>query len=304
MKNQEPVNRDAPRRRAFTLVELLVVIAIIALLAAILFPVFGRARENARRAGCQSNLKQIGLALIQYEQDNDEGLPVPSTNGNSWGVGWAGMLYSYTKSDQVFTCPDSQDQPFVQTSPNPAVYPCNYPINANLVLSSYDGHELNSTMNGRIVALANPSVTVALTESEGTYANLSLQYEDTGHPSDRYVSPTTVGDNLYGEDLNQSGCNGAPCALETGQIQNVANWSTTTVMQNSADPNGFPVQGWHFGGCNYLLADGHVKWYQGGSVSAGLNAATATSNQSYSGVYGYIAAGTQNGIYAITFSGV
>ncbi len=68
-----------PQGHGFTLIELLVVIAIIAILAAILFPVFARARENARKAACQSNLKQIGNALMMYVQDYDETLPIVTT---------------------------------------------------------------------------------------------------------------------------------------------------------------------------------------------------------------------------------
>src|SRR5687767_6194063 len=69
--------RNVPfRKSGFTLIELLVVIAIIAILAAILFPVFARARENARRASCQSNLKQVGLGFVQYTQDYDERYPM------------------------------------------------------------------------------------------------------------------------------------------------------------------------------------------------------------------------------------
>jgi prepilin-type N-terminal cleavage/methylation domain-containing protein/prepilin-type processing-associated H-X9-DG protein len=94
-------------RRGFTLIELLVVIAIIAILAAILFPVFARAREKARSASCQSNLKQIGLAWMMYAQDYDETLtylwPTPS---------WSSYIPradAYIKNKQVWLCPSNPD---------------------------------------------------------------------------------------------------------------------------------------------------------------------------------------------------
>ncbi len=94
------------RRRAFTLIELLVVIAIIAILAAILFPVFSRAREKARQASCQSNLKQIGLATMMYVQDWDETFPGHAGAPHPQGLyDWPFMLYPYVKNIQVFRCP-------------------------------------------------------------------------------------------------------------------------------------------------------------------------------------------------------
>src|SRR3982750_1578182 len=95
-------------RSGFTLIELLVLIFIISILASILFPVFARARENARRSSCQSNMKQLGLGILQYTQDYDEKYPAGLVIGgyDSWkGIGWAGQCYPYIKSAQLFKCP-------------------------------------------------------------------------------------------------------------------------------------------------------------------------------------------------------
>jgi prepilin-type N-terminal cleavage/methylation domain-containing protein/prepilin-type processing-associated H-X9-DG protein len=109
--------QNGRKRTGFTLIELLVVIAIIAILAAILFPVFARARENARRSSCQSNLKQIGLGIMQYTQDYDEKLPVsatantapyPTNNAASNGTWlWMHEIFPYVKSNQLFVCPST-----------------------------------------------------------------------------------------------------------------------------------------------------------------------------------------------------
>src|SRR5690349_15983360 len=100
--------------RGFTLIELLVVIAIIAILAAILFPVFARARENARRTSCQSNLKQIALGIFQYTQDYDERYPSRFYgNGVNYGGAWAAVVQPYVKSEQLFQCPSEPTAPGV-----------------------------------------------------------------------------------------------------------------------------------------------------------------------------------------------
>ena len=97
------------KRHGFTLIELLVVIAIIAILAAILFPVFARAREKARAASCLSNCKQLGLGLMMYCQDNDEYYTINEPHGANdvaakW---WCSRIYPYVKNKQIWACPSA-----------------------------------------------------------------------------------------------------------------------------------------------------------------------------------------------------
>jgi prepilin-type N-terminal cleavage/methylation domain-containing protein/prepilin-type processing-associated H-X9-DG protein len=161
------------RSKGFTLIELLVVIAIIAILASILFPVFGRARENARRSSCQSNLKQIGLGFIQYTQDYDEKLPPPGTcptpgggctnadEARSFGS-WSQRMHPYIKSVQIYACPSNTANTRTRDAAIPAL---NYP--AFPISYGANAHYLGTTELGQAENIvASPSQKILVTEMD------------------------------------------------------------------------------------------------------------------------------------------
>jgi prepilin-type N-terminal cleavage/methylation domain-containing protein/prepilin-type processing-associated H-X9-DG protein len=167
------------RRRTwpcFTLIELLVVIAIIAILAAILFPVFAQAREKARQTACLSNMKQIGLGMTLYVQDYDETFPCSPWNGQPVGTTdndsrsasyltrftWYWQLYPYTKSRAIWVCPSDPNpkHPLSGYSKTPGIWgvptPNSYGVNMHLFpYVVRDGEPCNAECKGAITWFAN-----------------------------------------------------------------------------------------------------------------------------------------------------
>jgi prepilin-type N-terminal cleavage/methylation domain-containing protein/prepilin-type processing-associated H-X9-DG protein len=272
-------------RNGFTLIELLVVIAIIAILAAILFPVFGRARENARRSSCQSNLKQIGLAFLQYSQDYDERLPFGTQNiGYFYGRGWGGDIQPYIKSSQVFQCPsDSYGAP---TGGGGAIK-VSYAYNINIVFTDGTGRP---SPKGQISAFNSPAKTVMLAESSETYAFVLPQFTGCTYCGE-LESTTPSANGVFAIYPNGK--------FATGPLGNRARNTNSYILDNG---------GRHLEGANYLMSDGHVKWYKGSNVSSGFNAnntgSPAPTNAQTVGddLSTAYAAGTENNSFAVTFS--
>jgi prepilin-type N-terminal cleavage/methylation domain-containing protein/prepilin-type processing-associated H-X9-DG protein len=233
-------------KKGFTLIELLVVIAIIAILAAILFPVFGRARENARRTSCQSNLKQIGLGLIQYSQDYDERMPrswfgpdKDASGINGSGVArykWMDAIYPYVKSEQLFNCPS--DNMLAARRDSEITKNANYRYMGGYNYGSYGANNTYYDIGPDALPPFSRSVTLA-----------------------SIVAPATT--IWVGETQAVSSANGAHHTFEF-------NWATradhpTNITTFNGFPNiggvGAPIQmaARHLETTTLLYCDGHVK---------------------------------------------
>ena len=178
------------KRRGFTLIELLVVIAIIAILAAILLPVFATARERARTASCANNMKQMGIAIMAYTQDYDERMvlawevtPQYSNNATPPAVKWMDLIYPYVKSAGVFHCPDDAGLngttgvyiPYSQLAGNDATHYGSYAINQaywDPAVPTQDKGPAQVPSQGGPISLSNlsaPANTVLITDGSGPF---------------------------------------------------------------------------------------------------------------------------------------
>ena len=218
-----PAPNPGHRRSAFTLIELLVVIAIIAILAAILFPVFARARENARRTSCLSNTKQLGLGMMQYVQDYDDHYPprfsdIPDSAGGK--LRWPQLVIPYIKSYQIYNCPSRATVDEFNGNYDTAGH-ISYGMNYWMDATYYPGISM-ATIN-------RPSETLWIAEINGVNAAQAAAGENA------FQAYPTLYSVVY-------------------QPTNPA-YGTQTVPE----PWG-RLSARHFDGLNVLWADGHAKW--------------------------------------------
>ena len=188
--NNYPDKASGQKPSGFTLIELLIVISIIAILAAMLFPVFARARENARRSSCQSNLKQIGLGIMQYSQDYDEKMPSYQADSPKADTPWHFAIQPYLKSIQLFKCPSNSGPatPFVYGTPD-ATYgipsiPISYVANGGDESSTTGMGGLRPFRKGfqtptALASMIFPSTTIAISEVKNSAGAAVNPFLDT-----------------------------------------------------------------------------------------------------------------------------
>ncbi|MDR3708172.1 MAG: DUF1559 domain-containing protein [Capsulimonadaceae bacterium] len=245
--------KSLPHKNGFTLIELLVVIAIIAILAAILFPVFATAREKARQTACASNEKQIGMAMMQYAQDYDDAFPQQYWNGTlgKWVPAsnyWLGTFYPYIKSSGAFLCPDLVQPSYAYTLSVPGVtagVPTSYEANWYLLNRSYSG-----TNNVPVIQAMIPTPANIIAIAEGPGINGGSTTLSPSSYTSTYVSTNGNYQEVY--------ASGALC-------------TATLLGQSECQREGWP----HSGGANFVFCDGHVKWMPG-TLAGTMSSANAS----------------------------
>lgn len=212
--------------QGFTLIELLVVISIIAVLAAILFPVFARARENARRASCASNLKQLALSTLMYTQDYDSKLPPRSADKSPTKGNYYFQMEDYIKSPQLLRCPSQKSKAFSSSS--------------NYTYPSY-GMPANGTAEGN----AQARTIIAIVAVPGAWENGTVTAFSSPLGVDQFPQASLTGlfaDTKYGA--------GSSPREEDG----------SSYFQGYSTTGRIYLTDRHLEGANYAYLDGHVKW--------------------------------------------
>lgn len=245
------------KKSGFTLIELLVVIAIIAILAAILFPVFSRAREQARKTACLSNTKQIGMALAMYAQDWDEALPVwvmPCWGfPQYWGAPiWTESLAPYVKNIEVFACPSASWKWEWYAGCYPGIFGrqniiCNYGYNEHIMADGFNPLNRGNTSclgASKLARQAAPAETVVIGDAWAT--SWGAWASDATH---HIVVRVAFANGGNSPDVSTD------AGVQCGCPPNV--FDLNKAMEKIAR---------HTGGSNLVFADGHAKWYRADQI--------------------------------------